>query len=280
MNNSLIGIGLRYPHLKQFVSEKPDIGWVEVHSENFYSLGGADFDCLVEVRKDYPISLHGIGMSLGSHDGIDENHLAKVRDLVNEIDPFLVSDHLSWNSVSGKFLPDLLPTPFNDEALEVFARNISIVQESLGRELLLENPSTYFEFTESTMSEHEFLNLLAKKTGAKVILDINNIYISGLNNGWSSAEYINNIDTSIVKEIHLSGHLVKELPDNKKLYIDSHNDYVCDEVWELYGHAIKRFGHTHTLIEWDVDIPELSVLLNESKKAAKYLNTHLEKQYA
>ena len=235
MNNSFIGIGLRYPHLKQFVFEKPDIGWVEVHSENFYSLGGADFDCLVEVRKDYPISLHGIGMSLGSYDGIDENHLAKVRGLVNEIDPFLVSDHLSWNSVSEKFLPDLLPTPFNDEALEVFARNISIVQETLGRELLLENPSTYFEFTESTMPEYEFLNILTKKTGAKVILDINNVYISGLNNGWSSAEYIKKIDTSIVKEIHLSGHLVKELPDSKKLYIDSHNDYVCDEVWELYG---------------------------------------------
>ena len=280
MNNSLVGIGLRYPHLKQFVSEKPDIGWVEVHSENFYSLGGIDFDCLVEVRKDYPVSLHGIGMSLGSHDGIDKNHLAKVRALVNEIDPFLVSDHLSWNSVSDKFLPDLLPAPFNDEALEVFTRNISIVQESLGRELLLENPFTYFEFTESTMSEYEFLNILTKKTGAKVILDINNIYISGLNNGWSSAEYIKNINTSIVKEMHLSGHFVKELPNNKKLYIDSHNDYVCDEVWELYGHAIKRFGHTFTLIEWDVDIPELSVLLNESKKAEKYLNTHLEKQYA
>lgn len=280
MNNSLIGIGLRYPHLKQFVSEKPDIGWVEVHSENYYSLGGIDFDCLVEVREDYPVSLHGIGMSLGSHDGIDENHLAKVIGLVNVIDPFLVSDHLSWNSVSEKFLPDLLPTPFNNEALEVFMRNISIVQEKLGRELLLENPSTYFEFTESTMSEYEFLNILTKKTGAKVILDINNIYISGLNNGWSPVEYIENIDPSIVKEIHLSGHFIKELPNNKKLYIDSHSDYVCDEVWKLYGYAIKRFGCIPTLVEWDVDIPELSVLLSESKKAKEYLDKHLEKQYA
>lgn len=280
MNNSLIGIGLRYPHLKQFVAEKPDIGWVEVHSENFYSLGGPDFDYLVKVREDYPVSLHGIGMSLGSYDGIDEGHLDKVIKLVNIIDPFLVSDHLSWNSVSGKFLPDLLPTPFNDEALEVFIRNISIVQERLGRELLLENPSTYFEFIESTMSEYEFLNILTKKTGAKIILDINNIYISGLNNGWSPIEYIENIDKSIVKEIHLSGHFVKELPNNKKLYIDSHNDYVCDEVWKLYGQAIRKFGSIPTLVEWDVDIPELSVLLDESNKAKEYLNTHFEKQYA
>ena len=279
MHNYLAGIGLRHPHIRQFVSEKPDIGWVEVHSENYYSLGGIDFDCLVEIRENYPISLHGIGMSLGSYDGIDTNHLAKVKGLIEVINPFLVSDHLSWNSVSEKFLPDLLPTPFNNEAIEVFSRNISIVQEALDRELLLENPSTYFEFTESTMLEYEFVNTLAKKTGSKIILDINNIYISGLNNGWSSVEYIDNIDISIVKEIHLSGHSIKDLPNNKKLYIDSHDNYVCDEVWKLYECAIKRFGSIPTLIEWDADIPDLSVLLSESKKAERYLNKHLEKQY-
>lgn len=280
MLNSSIGIGLRSPHLKQFVSEQPDVGWVEVHSENFYSLGGPAFDCLLEVRKNYPVSLHGIGMSLGSYEGLDENHLNKVKKLIDIIDPFLVSDHLSWNTVSDKFLPDLLPTPFNDESLEIFVKNISVAQEKIGRELLLENPSTYFEFNESTMSEFEFLNILTKKTGAKVILDINNIYLSGLNNGWSPLEYIKNINASIVKEIHLSGHVVKELSNNKKLYIDSHSDHVCDEVWELYEVALNMFGKIPTLLEWDVDIPELSVLVDEAKKAEKYLGTISEKQYA
>lgn len=280
MHKSLAGIGLRSLHFRQFISEQPDVGWVEVHSENFYSLGGPDFDCLLEVRKNYPISLHGIGMSLGSCEGLDKNDLIKVKELVDIIDPFLVSDHLSWNTVSGKFLPDLLPTPFNHESLEVFSKNISIAQEKLGRELLLENPSTYFEFNESTMSEFEFVNALTKKTGAKIILDVNNIYISGLNNGWSASEYIENIDPSTVKEIHLSGHFVKELPNNKKLYIDSHDDYVCDEVWELYSSALKRFGLVPTLLEWDADIPELSVLIGEAKKAEKYLHASVKREYA
>ena len=150
----------------------------------------------------------------------------------------------------------------------------------MGRELLLENPSTYFEFNESTMSEFEFVNALTKKTGAKIILDVNNIYISGLNNGWSASEYIENIDPSTVKEIHLSGHFVKELPNNKKLYIDSHDDYVCDEVWGLYSSALKRFGLVPTLLEWDADIPELSVLIGEAKKAEKYLHASVKREYA
>jgi uncharacterized protein (UPF0276 family) len=280
MLNSFVGIGLRSPHLRQFVSEQPDIGWVEVHSENFYTLGGPDFDCLLEVRKNYPISMHGIGMSLGSYDGIDEKHISQVKKLIDIIDPFLVSDHLSWNTTSEKFLPDLLPTPFNQEALEVFAKNISFVQDKLGRELLLENPSTYFEFNDSTMSEPEFLNSLVKKTGAKVILDVNNIYISGLNNGWSPEQYIEDINISNVKEIHLSGHFVKELPNNKKLYIDAHDSRVCDEVWQLYQLAINKFGSVPTLVEWDVDIPKLSVLLGEAQKAEKYLENSKKKQYA
>jgi uncharacterized protein len=280
MSNSFIGIGLRSQHLRQFVSEKPDIGWVEVHSENFYTLGGPDFDCLLEVRKNYPISLHGIGMSLGSHDGVDEQHLSQVKKLIDIIDPFLVSDHLSWNTTSDNFLPDLLPTPFNTKALDVFARNISAIQDKLGRELLLENPSTYFEFNDSTMSEPEFLNKLTKKTGAKIILDVNNIYISGLNNGWSSEQYIEDVDISVVKEIHLSGHFIKELPNNKKLYIDAHDSHVCEEVWQLYQLAINKFGSVPTLVEWDVDIPALSILVEEAKMAEKYLKNSKKRQYA
>ena len=200
-----VGIGLRYPHLVQFsVQQPPQIGWVEVHSENFYSLGGPDFDYLYKIREQYPVSLHGIGMSLGSVNGLDNGHIALVKGLMDIIDPFLVSDHLSWNTVSNKFLPDLLPTPFNKESLDVFADNISFVQDKLQRRILLENPSTYFEYINSTYSEPEFLNALMQKTGAGIVLDVNNVYISGLNNGWSARDYINAINPSIIGEMNVS----------------------------------------------------------------------------
>jgi uncharacterized protein len=279
MVKSLLGVGLRYSHLKQFADESPSIGWVEVHSENFYSLGGPDFDYLIEIKNNYPVSLHGIGMSLGSSDGVDVRHIAMVKNLINAVNPFLVSEHLSWSSTSDKFLPDLLPFPLNKEALEVFTRNVNFVQDVLGREILLENPSTYFEYESSAMPEHEFINLLSQKTNAKVLLDVNNIYVSGKNNGWCPVEYIKNLDSSIVKEIHLAGHSEKDLGDSKMLLIDTHNNYVCDEVWDLYSLAIKRFGQIPTLLEWDLDIPDLNILLSEVKKAEKYLNEYLQKDY-
>ena len=178
MSKPLIGIGLRHLHLEQFIDQKPDIGWVEVHSENFYSLGGSAFDKLVEIRSHYPVSLHGIEMSLGSASGIDESHISQVKNLINIIDPFMVSDHLSWSSSSEKFLPDLLPTPFDDKSLKVFTNNISAIQERLGRKVLVENPSTYFEYVQSTYTESGFLS---KKTGAGILLDVNNVYVSSLN---------------------------------------------------------------------------------------------------
>lgn len=280
MSSKLVGIGLRHPHIEQFASQKPNIGWVEVHSENYLMCGGPAFDNLLEIRKNYPVSLHGIGMSLGSASGLDDVHLAQVKDLIDIVDPFIVSDHLSWNTVSEKFLPDLLPTPFNDEALEVFIRNISIAQDKFKRQILLENPSTYFEFTASTYSEAEFLNLLSQRTGAGVVLDVNNTYISGLNNGWSAEQYITDINSGIVHEIHVSGHSVKKISNNEFLYIDSHGSPVCDAVWLLYRQALSKFGKLPTLIEWDVNIPKLEILLQEAQKAESCINSFQEVVHA
>lgn len=277
--SNLVGIGLRYPHLVQFSAEQPaQIDWVEVHSENFYSLGGPDFDYLYKIREQYPVSLHGIGMSLGSVNGLDNGHIALVKGLMDIIDPFLVSDHLSWNTVSNKFLPDLLPTPFNKESLDVFADNISFVQDKLQRRILLENPSTYFEYTNSTYSEPEFLNALMQRTGAGIVLDVNNVYISGLNNGWSPKDYINAINPSFVGEMHVSGHSQKKILDNESLYIDSHDNLVCDEVWHLFELALKRFGILPTMIEWDVNIPALEILLGEAAKIEHYMTQAKEKK--
>ena len=271
MLNNLVGIGLRYPHLSSFNSTRPDIGWVEIHSENFYSLGGPDFHYLLKARANYPVSIHGIGMSLGSAEGLDDKHLKLVKNLIREIDPFLVSDHLSWNTIGNKFLPDLLPTPFNKDTLKVFANNISYVQEKLGRKILLENPSTYFEYTNSTYSEIEFLNELIKITGAGILLDVNNVYISSLNNGWSAYDYISKINKNCIEEIHLSGHSKKQISKNAILYIDSHDRKVSKEVWELFKFTIDRFGKLPTLIEWDVNIPSFEILLEEAFKINKYL---------
>jgi uncharacterized protein (UPF0276 family) len=267
-----VGIGLRHPHLIGFSVQKPvQIGWVEVHSENFYSLGGPDFDYLYKIREQYPVSIHGIGMSLGSANGLDDRHIELVKGLIDIIDPLLVSDHLSWNTVSNKFLPDLLPTPFNKESLDVFADNISFVQDKLQRKILLENPSTYFEYINSTYSEPEFLNALMQKTGAGILLDVNNVYISGLNNGWSPRDYIDAINPSFVEEMHVSGHSQKKILDNEFLYIDSHDNLVCDEVWHLFEFALKKCGRVPTLVEWDTNIPELEVLLGEAAKIDYYL---------
>ena len=277
--SNLVGIGLRYPHLVQFsMQQPPQIGWVEVHSENFYSLGGPDFDYLYKIREQYPVSLHGIGMSLGSVNGLDEGHIALVKGLMDIIDPFLISDHLSWNTVSNKFLPDLLPTPFNKESLDIFADNISFVQDKLQRKILLENPSTYFEYINSTYSEPEFLNTLMQKTGAGILLDVNNVYISGLNNGWSPRDYIDAINPSFVGEMHVSGHSQKKILDNESLYIDSHDNLVCDEVWRLCEFAVKKFGILPTMVEWDINIPALEVLLGEAAKIDYYMTQAQEKK--
>ncbi len=279
ISSNSVGVGLRAPHIPhilknhQKISQK--IRWFEVHSENYYNIGGSSVATLAEIRKNFPISLHSVGNSLGSAQKLDLNHLRKLKELIEIIDPFLISDHISWGLVDGKHLNDLLPLPYSKEAFKVLSNNISAMQDFLKREILIENPSTYLAYQHSEISEVEFVNAVAKKTGCKFLLDVNNIYVSAQNNAqFDPIEYLDQIDKKIVKEIHLAGHSKSKIFDGKKhqqILIDTHNDLVCDEVWELYRHAIKRLGKIPTLIEWDQDIPEFKVFVSEAQKAKKIL---------
>ncbi len=278
-SNNLCGIGLRSFHIDEILKDAKKntkkIGWLEIHSENYYAEGGPSIKTLIEIRKDFPISLHSVGNSLGSSDKIDLNHLKKLKELIKIIDPFLVSDHISWGAIDKKHLNDLLPLPYTKQAFIALAANISRMQDFLDREILIENPSTYLTFKNQEMSEFDFINQITKKTGCKLLLDVNNIYVSAFNNkAFDAKNYLQNIDKKIVKEIHLAGHSISEIYDGKKkqkILIDTHNDFVCDEVWELYKIAIARFKKIPTLIEWDQDFPALNKLLDEAKKAQKII---------
>ncbi len=264
-----IGIGLRRPHYQDILEQKPKVDWFEVHSENYLIDGGVALAMLSSVRKDYPISMHGVGLSLGSAQGIENSHLARLKKLADNLDPFLISEHLSWNYVDNVYLPDLVPVPYTEEAIQIFCDNIEQAQNFLKRQILIENPSSYIEYVASNYSEPEFLAKIAVKSGAGILLDVNNIYVSSVNHGWDAKAYISSIPKNLVKEIHLAGHSVKTIKD-QKLLIDTHDNFVCQEVWELYALAIQRFGNVPTLLEWDANIPELAVLVNEASKAREF----------
>ena len=272
-SNQLIGIGLRHPHYSQVIEEKPLIGWFEVHCENFFHANSA-LQYLKEIRKDYPISLHGVGLSLGSSDGILKNHLLKLNNLIQEIEPFLVSEHLSWGYVDGIYMPDLLPIPYNKESFNIFVKNINLTQDFLKQEILIENPSSYLEYKITDMDEADFLIEICKATGAKLLLDVNNIFVSCFNHGWDPKKYIDKIPNNLIKEIHLAGHSKKKITDNQSILIDTHDNIVCEEVWNLYSYTLERNRPTHTLLEWDASIPDLSILLTEANKAKTYLERH------
>lgn len=274
-----VGLGLRAPYIDEIISNHAEIaktiGWLEVHSENYYAKGGASIKTLLAVRKNFPLSLHSVGNALGSASGLDLEHLKKLKNLIEICDPFLVSDHISWGMVDKKHFNDLLPLPYTTAALQVIAKNVSRMQDFLKREILVENPSTYLAFKNPEMDEAEFINKLCQSTGCKLLLDVNNIYVSSENNAeFDASEYLQKLDKKIVKEIHLAGHSQSTISDgkkDKKILIDTHNNKVCKEVWELYSQAMKRFKNTPVLIEWDQDFPQLKVLLNEAKKAQSYL---------
>jgi len=265
-----IGIGLRTPHYHQILAEKPNIDWLEVHSENFFMLAGLALSKLLEIRKYYPISLHGIGLSLGSASGVNKLHLERLKNLIEKIDPFLVSEHLSWNQDNGIYLPDLLPIPYNNESMQIFCDNINVTQNYLQREILIENPSSYIEFSSSSYDEAEFLSEVTRRTGAKILLDINNIFVSCSNHNWDAINYIRSIKKENVHEFHLAGHSIKEINEKAFLRIDTHDNFVCKEVWELYSFACQYIGNCPTLIEWDAEIPELNILLKEAYKILDY----------
>jgi uncharacterized protein len=237
------GVGLRSPHYRDFIEHRPAVDWLEVHSENYFGEGGWDRHVLMTLRETYPISLHGVGLGLGSASGISSVHLSKVKVLVDEVQPTLVSEHLCWGNVSGHVLNDLLPLPYTEEALAVIASHVR-------------------QFASSTLSEAAFLNELVAQTGCGLLLDVNNVYVNQCNHGISALDTIHALNLDAVKEIHLAGHCVLD-----DVVIDHHGDVVADEVWDLYRSVVARMGHVSTLIEWDTDVPDLSVLLAQSGKA-------------
>ena len=268
------GIGLRFPHHRLVAETRPNIAWFEVHTENYMG-GGTPLRYLDAIRRDYPISLHGVGLSLGSAASLDAAHLERVRDVVARIEPGLVSEHLSWSVVRSTYLADLLPLPMTEEALDVVCRNVDQVQDFTGRQLLVENPSSYLQFKHSTIPEWEFLSAVAARTGCGILCDVNNIYVSACNHGWNASAYLAALPANTVGEIHLAGHAVKKIGE-RTIRIDDHGSRVSAEVWALYEEALARFGRVPTLIEWDTDIPALDVLLDEASRAASVMKSAQE----
>lgn len=257
-----VGVGLRAPHYRQFLEQRPEVGWLEVHTENYLSQSGWDWHVLQQLRRDYPVSLHGVGLGLGSARGFSETHLERVASLAERVDPFLVSEHLSWGAVRDRNLNDLLPLTLNQATLDLLAERVERVQQRLQRRILLENVSTYVRFRDDAMSEAEFMAALARRTGCGLLLDVNNLYVNQCNHGEDAMAALAAIEPGSVGEIHLAGHLAT--PD---AVIDHHGAAVAPPVWDLYRAALTRFGKLPTLIEWDTDIPPLGVLLAEARKA-------------
>jgi hypothetical protein len=261
------GIGLRSPHVAAVMATRPVVPWFEVHAENYMADGPAR-EALLHIREFYPLSLHGVGLSLGSAGGIDRRHLRRLKALVNIVEPVLVSEHLAWSVADGAYLNDLLPVPGRPEALAIVGENISEVQEALGRSILIENPSAYFRYQHSPIPEPEFLAELARRTGCGLLCDINNIWVSAYNLGFDPVAYIDALPADAVREIHLAGHGANAVGE-RTILIDHHGAPVADSVWRLYAHALRRFGPAPTLIEWDTDLPGLDTLLAEAAVAER-----------
>lgn len=260
------GIGLRAPHYAALLERRPALAFLEVHSENYFGDGGAPLAWLERFRAHYALSLHGVGLSLGSADPLDERHLARLDALARRFEPALVSEHLCWSSIGGRHANDLLPLPYTRESLDHVVGRVDAVQERLARRILVENVASYFQFADSTMAEWDFVAEVARRTGCGLLLDVNNIWVNAVNHGFDPHRYLEAIDPRHVEEIHLAGFEV-----GGSCLVDTHGSPVCAEVWNLYEAAIARIGRRPTLIEWDTDIPALDTLLGEAAKAQALL---------
>jgi len=268
------GIGLRHPHVGEMRQRRPLVGFLEVHPEN-YMHTGPGLDDLEDLRLSYPLSLHSVGLSLASAEGICREHLNKFNRLANKLQPRLVSAHLAWSMSEGVYLNDLLPLPYNTESLDVVASNVDHAQQVLGRRLLIENLSAYLALSGSRMTEAEFLGELVRLTGCGLLLDVNNVYVSAHNLSFVALEYFNQLPQGAIGEIHLAGHAINQTPDGAVL-IDDHGSRVPEAVWQLYAEAVSRFGQHPTLIEWDADLPALDVLIGEARMADQIAAASLE----
>ncbi|MBV2121327.1 MAG: DUF692 domain-containing protein [Candidatus Thiodiazotropha sp. (ex Ctena orbiculata)] len=260
------GAGLKPQHYQSVIEDQPDIGWFEIHPENYMGKGGPPLRYLEKIRQDYPISLHSVGTSLGSHLPLDREHLQQLKSLVDRFEPGLVSEHLSWSHGYEWYTHDLMPLVYTEESLQVMVEHIEQVQEYLQRQILIENPSSYLQFKASEMPEQVFYVEAAKRSGAGLLVDVNNVFVSCTNHGWSIDDYLSEIPIELIGEIHLSGHSVQQV-EGRALRIDDHGSPVCSEVWSLYHEFISQFGLAPTLIEWDSNIPEFPQLLEEVSSA-------------
>lgn len=260
------GVGLKADHYATILETQPDIGWFEVHPENYMGLGGSPHAYLAVIRQKYPLSLHGVGMSLGGVDPLDPEHLQRFSALVDRYEPALVSEHLAWATHAGDFLNDLLPLPLTQEALDVMCTHVDQMQSVLKRQVLVENPSTYLSFETEVMEEPEFLIALAARTGCGLLLDVNNVFVSASNHGFDAGRYVDAIPGELIGEIHVAGHAVEEI-NGAQLRIDDHGSEVVDDVWRLFERLVQRVGPKPTLVEWDTNVPAWDVLKLEADKA-------------
>ncbi|MEE8439555.1 MAG: DUF692 domain-containing protein [Micropepsaceae bacterium] len=277
-NPSSAGIGLRAPHVAAFQALRPYVPFVEVHSEN-HLCGGPMRAVLHDLRPDYPISLHCVGLSIGSAHGIDREHLRRIRVLADEIDAFLVSDHLSVSNLAGLYTNDLIPFPLAEETLSLAAAHVNLIQDTLGRQMLVENPSCYIGFSQDEMDEGIFLSQLARRTGCGILCDVNNIFVTARNRGTSPHDLLSHFEPSAVKQIHIAGHAIEE-DENGTVLVDTHDRRACDEVLALYAAAIEKFDDVPALVEWDSSLPELSVLLDEAARVQTHVKSESAHAYA
>ncbi|MEQ1517030.1 MAG: DUF692 domain-containing protein [Usitatibacteraceae bacterium] len=272
----LAGTSLKHEHLQSILADDTQNGFFEVHAENYMGAGGPPHDALTRIRRDYPVSLHGVCMSIGGPQPLDKTHLGRFKALVDRYEPALVSEHLAWSTHNTTYFNDLLPLPYTPATLARVADHIDQVQEAIGRPILLENPSTYVVFPESTMSETEFIRALAQRTGCGLLLDINNVFVSATNHGYSALTYLADFPLDRAGEIHLAGHATQADDEGDLLLIDSHDGPVANAVWILYEIVIGQCGPIPTLVEWDSAIPDWPILKAEAIAAQKILDHHVQ----
>ncbi|WP_218511371.1 DUF692 domain-containing protein [Variovorax sp. dw_308] len=269
------GAGLKPAHYRSILEEWPDVGFFEVHAENYMGAGGPPHRYLSAIRERYPLSVHGVGLSIGGGRALDKAHLARLRLLIDRYAPALFSEHLAWSTHEAGFLNDLLPLPYTAASLACVVDHLDQVQEALRRSILLENPSTYLSFAESTYSEPQFLCEVVRRAGCGLLLDVNNVYVSSVNQGWNPYAYIEECPLDRVGQVHLAGHSSNlEEESGRRLLIDSHDRFVADDVWQLYVHVLRQIGRVPTLIEWDAKLPDWQTLRSQAALAESLMKLY------
>ncbi|WP_223385720.1 MNIO family bufferin maturase [Oricola cellulosilytica] len=266
------GVSFKHTHLDDILADRDPVGFFEVHAENYMGDGGFPHRALERIREDYPISLHGVCMSIGGPEPLSRDHLARFKALVDRYEPGLVSEHLAWSTHDDVFMNDLLPLPYTDETLSHVCAHIDEMQSFIGRRILLENPSTYVVFENSTISETDFIREIVSRTGCGLLLDVSNVFVSATNHGFSPLSYLMDYPLEHVCEIHLAGHAVQEDDEGETLLIDSHDTRVAEAVWNLFEIVVKQAGPVPTLVEWDSDLPAWPVLKSEAAAAERILD--------